>query len=104
LVKDRRNLGECLILLGLLHARAGRPDEAARCLDESEPLVRNGPDRTLLGMLFCARAEAQHLVGNADAAAQWLDDAAAEAVACEATPGSEFGIALARLKAMLATA
>ena len=41
-MKDRFNEGEGLVHLGLLNARQGRHDEAARCLNASEALMRAG--------------------------------------------------------------
>ena len=98
----RRLEGQVLCYLGLLHAHRVNFDEARHCLDAGEALLRAVSDRTSLGILLCSRAETEHLAGTADAARGALS--AADVIAAEVGAGadSELGLALARVRNLLA--
>ncbi len=96
---DRRAEGQCLTYLGLLHARHGRAAQARSCLVEGGGLLEAVSDRVSLGVLWCARAEAEQLAGDATAAGAAL--AAALQIETELAvvqPDSEFGQALQRVR------
>jgi tetratricopeptide (TPR) repeat protein len=101
-LEDRRSEGQFLSYLGLLHAHQAKFDEARQCLDASEALLHAVSDQTSLGLLFCSRCETEHLAGVASAARAAL--AAADVIATEvgAGPDSELGLALARVRNLLA--
>ena len=98
---DRRREGQYLSYAGLLHAHRANFDEARRCLDAGEALLQAVSDRMSLGLLLCARAEMEHLAGDADTATAACS--AAEIIAGEvsAGPASELGLALARVRDLL---
>ena len=100
----RRLEGQVQSYLGLLHAHQARFDEARDCLDAGERLLLAVSDRMSLGILLCNRAETEHLAGFADAARAAL--AAADVIAGEVLAGadSELGLALARVRNLLANA
>ena len=98
---DPRSEGEFLGYLGLLHARQGRHDDARHCLDSGTALLRSSSDALGLGILLTSRAEAQHLAGDAVAAATSLAAAAVIAADVDAGPSSEIGLALARVRALI---
>lgn len=100
-VKDRRNEDECLGQLGLLHARQGRHDEAMRCLDAGETVLRAAADQSVLGVLLCGRAEVLYRDGDAAAANTALAEAGAIAAEFGAAPTSELGVSLARVTALI---
>jgi len=97
-LEDRRAEGQCLSYLGLLYARQSKFDEARGCLDSSESLLRAVSDRTSLGILFCFRAEAEHLAGHTEAARFALEAANAITAEVGAGPDSELGLALSRVR------
>ena len=99
---DSRSEGQFLGYLGLLHARQGGHDDARRCLDSGEALLRAASDPVGLGVLLTSRAEAQHLAGEAAAAATSIDAAAKLAEEVGAGPSSEIGIAIARVRLLVA--
>jgi len=98
---DQISEGQFAGYLGLLHARQGRHDDARRSLESGEALLRSASDAFGLGVLLTSRAEAHHLAGDATAAATAL--AAASSIAAEvgASPVSEIGLALARVRALI---
>jgi predicted ATPase/class 3 adenylate cyclase/Tfp pilus assembly protein PilF len=96
---DRRSEGQFLGYLGVLHARQSRFALAEECLAAGETLLRAVSDRVSLGIVLCARAEAQRLAGEPAAAESWR--AQAEQLALELADverESEFGQALQRLR------
>lgn len=93
--------GQFLGYLGLLHARQGRHVEARQTLASGETLLRSASDAFGLGVLLTSRAEADHLAGDAKAAAAWLAAAAAIAAEVGAGPASEIGLALKRVGALI---
>jgi predicted ATPase/class 3 adenylate cyclase len=95
---DPRSEGQVLGYLGPLHARQARFDEARTCLDTGEALLREISDRMSIGVLLCGRAEAAHLAGDRDTAKDALAEAESLAAAIGAGPGSELGVALARVR------
>ncbi len=96
---DRRAEGQCLTYLGLLHARCGRHAQARGCLVEGGGLLEAVSDRVSLGVLLCARAEAEHLAGDVAAAgAAWAAAQQIEAELVVVQPDSEFGQALQRVR------
>ena len=99
---DRRREGQFLSYVGLLHAHRAKFDDARHCLDASEVLLQTVSDKMSLGILLCGRAETEHLAGVPDAAR--AAPGAADIIATEvrAGPGSELGLALARVRDLLA--
>jgi tetratricopeptide (TPR) repeat protein len=100
-IGERRYEGQFLNYLGLLRARTGQLDEARRCLDGSETLLREVSDRISLGVLLCSRAETELLAGASAASRAALSEARAIASEAGAGPESELGQALARVEKML---
>jgi predicted ATPase/class 3 adenylate cyclase len=100
-LNEPRSEGQILGCLGLLHARQGRHEDARRCLDSAELLLRSVFDRLGLGLHLTSLAEARQLAGDTAAAKASL--AAATAIAAEvgADPSSEFGLALTRVQALV---
>jgi tetratricopeptide (TPR) repeat protein len=98
---DRHREGQFLSYLGLLHARQARFDQARQCLDSSEALLRAVSDRTSLGILFCGRAETEHLAGVPNDAKAALAEANVIAAEVGAGPNSELGLARARVRNLL---
>ena len=98
---DRRREGQFLSYFGLLHAHRAKFDDARHCLDASEALLQVVSDRTSLGILFCGRAETEHLAGAPDAARTALRAADVIATEVRAGPDSELGLALARVRDLL---
>jgi predicted ATPase/class 3 adenylate cyclase len=98
---DQISEGQFAGYLGLLHARQGRHDDARHCLESGEALLRSASDVFGLGVLLTSRAEAHHIAGDDTAAATAL--AAASTIAAEvgASPASEIGLALARVRALI---
>lgn len=99
---DVRSSGQFLTCLGALHARQARFELSAQCLAESEQQLASLDDRLSLGLLWCARAEAEHLRGRADAARAALEMALALGGQVGAEPGSELGLALRRMQDLVA--
>jgi predicted ATPase len=101
---DQISEGQSAGYLGLLHARQGRHEDARRLLDSGEALLRSASDAFGLGVLLTSRAEAHLLAGHAVAAATAL--AAASTISAEvgASPCSEIGRALARVRGLIAPA
>jgi tetratricopeptide (TPR) repeat protein len=98
---DTRAEGQILGYLGVLHAHQGRHADARRCLDSGEALLRAALDLMSLGVLLSGRAEAQHLAGDAAAAAMSLTAATTLAAEVGAGPSSEIGYALARARKLI---
>ncbi|MEO6745928.1 MAG: tetratricopeptide repeat protein [Caldimonas sp.] len=98
---DQISEGQFAGYLGLLHARQGRHDDARHFLESSEALLRSASDAFGLGVLLTSRAEAHHIAGDETAAAIAL--AAASTIAAEvgASPASEIGLALARVRGLI---
>jgi predicted ATPase/class 3 adenylate cyclase/Tfp pilus assembly protein PilF len=101
-LRDRRSEGQFLGYLGLAHARARRFDEARRCLAAGDALLQEVADPVSQALLLCARAEVEHLCGQAEAAAQYVMQARSISLACGAGPESELGQAIGRIDAQLA--
>ena len=101
---DQISEGQSAGYLGLLHARQGRHDDARHFLESGETLLRSASDAFGLAVLLTSRAEAHHIAGNDAAAATAL--AAASTIAAEvgASPASEVGHALARVRALIGPA
>ena len=96
-VGDRRSEGQFLGYLGALQARTGRFDAARSDLQAGEDLLRAAADRLSLGILLCARAEAEHLAGQPAAGERaWAEAQALAAELGPVEPAAEFGIALRR--------
>jgi len=100
-LEDRFLEGESLGHLGLLHARQAHFHEARGCLNAGEALLRANSGRVRLAILLCARAEMEHLTGNPDAARAALAEADSFDSAVAAGPGSELGLAIARVRDLL---
>ncbi len=95
---DQRSEGQFLGYLGLMHAHQANFDEARRCLDAGEALLRGLSDRMSLGILLCSRAETEHLAGHPQAAVPALAEADVIAAEVGSGPDSELGLALARVR------
>lgn len=101
-LQDRRTQGQTLGYLAALHSRAGRLEQAARCLHEGEEHLREIGDKTSLGLLLCARAECAWR-GNQPADAKHAFESASElARAVGAGEGSELLDALVRVGQLIA--
>ena len=98
-VGDSRLEGQILGYLGLLHARQGEVELACECLVKGDALLRALDDRASLGILLCARAEAEQLARQTGLAQLALAEARSVAAAIAASSGSEFGLALERAEA-----
>jgi predicted ATPase/class 3 adenylate cyclase/uncharacterized protein HemY len=99
---DRRSEGQILGYLGLLHARQARYAQARLALEAGEVRLRSVYDRVSLGILLCARAEAEHLAGHEQVAGEVLLQA--DRLASELDdlpPESEFGLALSRTRGVI---
>jgi tetratricopeptide (TPR) repeat protein len=103
-LQDHRAEGQILGYLGLAHAREGQFAEARRCLMAGETLLRELVDPINQALLLCARAEAEQLSGRADDADHYLRMAESLAQRTGPSPDSELGIALSRVRAVLAAA
>ncbi|MBS1176454.1 MAG: hypothetical protein H6R06_866 [Proteobacteria bacterium] len=103
-LENRYLEGQFLGYLGRLHARERRHTEAAGCLDTGQALLEAALDRVGLAILMCSRAEAAHLAGNDEAARRAVAVAEETAGAVGAGSASELGMALERLRAMIAIA
>ena len=98
---DRRREGQFLSYVGLLHAHRAKFDDARHCLNTGEALLQAASDRMSLGILFCGRAETEHLAGVPGAAKAALRAADIVATEVRAGPDSELGLALARVRDLL---
>ena len=96
-LEDQLAEGQVLGYLGLLHARQGRARDARDCLAAGEALLLRGGDPHTIGVLLCARVEAEHLAGDASAAHATLERARALARDVDAGEQSDLGRALARV-------
>ena len=101
---DQISEGQSSGYLGLLHARQGRHEEARRFLDSAEALLRSASDAFGLGVLLTSRAEAHHLAGDDRAAVTALASASTIAAEVGASPASEIGRALARVRGLVEAA
>jgi predicted ATPase/class 3 adenylate cyclase/Tfp pilus assembly protein PilF len=99
---NRRYEGQILGHLGLLHAHQSRFDDARKCLDAGETLLAAVSDQMGLGTLLCCRAETEHLAKAPDEAARALSRADAIANSVSARADSELGLALARVRTLVA--
>ena len=100
-LRDPRNEGQFLNYLGRLHGRLEQFDEARRCLDAGQALLTEVADPLNLGIILCGRAEVEHAVGCADAAASAIAQARALARQIGAGRQSELGVELERVELLL---
>ena len=98
---DQISVGQFSGYLGLLHARQGRHDDARHLLESGEALLRSASDAFGLGVLLTSRAEAHHLAGDHAGAAAALAAASTIAAEVRASPASEMGLALARVRSSI---
>jgi predicted ATPase/Tfp pilus assembly protein PilF len=101
-IEDRRREGQFLSYLGLLHAHQAKFDDARSCLAAGESLLLAVFDRMSLGILLCARAETEHLARVPNAARAALQAADIITTEVRAGPDSELGLALARVRDLIA--
>jgi len=94
---DPRYEGQFLGYLGLLHARQGEHDDARKCLDSGEAMLRSASDQFGLGVLLTSRAEAHQLAGDQSWATASLAAAMTIAGHVGAGSSSELGLAIARV-------
>ncbi len=98
---DPRYEGQFQGYLGLSHARQGEHDDARKCLDSGEAMLRSASDQFGLGVLLTSRAEAHQLAGETSSAIASLDAAATIAGNIGAGPASELGLAIARVRKLI---
>ena len=98
---DRVTEGQVLGYLGLLHARERRVDEARTVLAWAESLLAGGGDANAMAIVLCARAEAEHLAGDREAAQATLERVLTFARDLETGEQSELGRTLARVTSLL---
>jgi predicted ATPase/class 3 adenylate cyclase len=103
-IGDRRSEGQILGYLGLAHARQQDYAEARRCLDGGQIILRDVSDRMSLGVLLCNRAECECLAGALPVARAACSEAEVLASKAGAGAESELGLALDRVRALLACA
>jgi predicted ATPase/Tfp pilus assembly protein PilF len=99
---DRRLEAIVLGPLGLLHAGQARSEESLACFDTAERVLTELSDLVQLAVLSLHRAEAEHLLNALDRARAYLHQAEQLAPRVQATPESELGRALTRVRALLA--
>ena len=101
--EDRQTEGQALGYLGLLLARQGQFVAARKQLSTGAELLRAISSRFDLGLLLCARAEAEFLAGDMASARLAFDEAVAIAaeIDAESTADSEFALALARVRQLI---
>ncbi|MFI4925182.1 MAG: ATP-binding protein, partial [Vicinamibacteria bacterium] len=97
----RRTEGQVLGYLGALHARLGETGAARECLDRATEALEAVDDAMSLGIVHCLRAEAEHRAGRSEAARAALREAEAAAAAIGTGEQSEFGLELARVRALI---
>jgi predicted ATPase/class 3 adenylate cyclase len=98
---DPRYEGQFLGYLGLSHARRSEHDDARKCLDSGEAMLRSASDQFGLGVLLTSRAEARQLAGDTASATASLNAATAIAANIGAGPASELGLAIARVRKLI---
>ena len=105
-VGDRHTQGQARGYLGLLLARQGEFDAARDHLATGAEMLRATSSHFDLGLLLCARAEAELLGGDGRAAREALDASAAiaAAIGAESTADSELALALRRVRQLVAMA
>lgn len=99
---DRRAEGQFLGYLGLIRARQRDFARAFGNLTSGESLLRGVDDQISLGILLCARAQAEHLAGRTEQARLALREA--ESISsrfADVEADSEFGRALKEAEAFL---
>ncbi len=101
-IGDRRSEGQFLGYLGLALARESRFDPAREHLSRGQAILRDFNDQRGLGVLLCAGAECEWLAGEAAPARAALQEAAALAEQIGAGPASELGLAVARVRSLIA--
>jgi class 3 adenylate cyclase/predicted ATPase/Tfp pilus assembly protein PilF len=99
---ERRREGIFQSDLGIVRARQAQFDAARSWLAASEVLFNAISDRWDLGLVQCRRAETEHLAGVPEAARAALGEAAVIAAEVGAGPHSELGLAIARVRDLLA--
>ena len=99
---ERRREGIFQSDLGTVRARQAQFDAARSCLAASEVLFNAISDRWDLGIVYCRRAETEHLAGVPEAARAALSEAAVIAAEVGAGPHSELALAIARVRNLLA--
>jgi len=99
-IGHRRLEGVALGSLGALHSRQGRFNEARAALIAGEALLRN-VDELQLGVVLCIHGECERLAGDLPAARRQLADAESIAQKLAASPDSELGKEVAKLRAAL---
>jgi tetratricopeptide (TPR) repeat protein len=102
-VGDRQTQGQALGYLGLMLAKQGRFDAARDHLSNGADMLRAISSRFDLGLLLCARAEAEILGGNSGAALGALAESTAIAteIDAESTTESELALALRRVRQLV---
>jgi len=100
-LEDFRLEGQFRGYMGLLQARMHHFPEARSCLAAGEAMLLKAQDNTSLALLLFARAEAEHLAGESEAAMDaWLRGREI-ALQSPVDVNSELGRVLARLQALL---
>jgi predicted ATPase/class 3 adenylate cyclase len=100
-IGDARAEGQALGYLGLTHARQAAYERARQCLDLGQAILAGIDDGISLGVLLCGRAECEWRAGRPTLSLVAREDAAQLARRAGAGAGSELGVAIARLDALL---
>ena len=103
-IGNRRFEGETLANQGEMLAQLGRLAEARAALRDGETVLREIGDALDLAKLLCVAGRVEVAAGDRQAATSALAQADAAAAALGATPASELGQGLARLRAALGAA
>ena len=98
---DPASEGRMLGLLGVLHYRQGRKDEAMERFEEGEALLRAADAPVDLSEFLCSRAEMEHADGALEAARATLREAEVVAAGVEGTSESGLIRRLTRLRQTL---
>lgn len=94
--RHRSNEARVLLMLTELHLEQGRLGDARACVDEAEALLRDLPERSLLGRVLCLRAR----LAGPEARGAALDEAEALAIEVGAGPASLLGRAIAAARSV----
>lgn len=102
-LEDHRSEGQILGYFSLLKARERDIDGARACLETGERLLRDLTDLLSLGLLQCNRAEVEQRAGDNGSARAALDQARSLAEQTGSGTGSELGMEIERVGALIAS-
>jgi len=98
---DRRLEGQCHVYAATVLARMGQSDVALERVTRGESLLNDVSDAVSLGWAIARRAEVEQLAGAIEAAQETLQRAEAIAATIHPSQDSEFGSALAEVRAIV---